>query len=283
MGPQAAIAAAVPCVSGRVLSDLSRWNACGLARSLQAYSSMNTSVSGFRRLPALRAAGRVLAAALAVLPAVGFAGIEPLPAIRAAAENFVRARMPSEATGAQVSAGALDPRLRLASCAAPLDTALLGGERLGSQTTVAVGCHAGADWTIYVPVTVESRIQVFALRAAEPQGVRLKGADLVTETRLVAGLPAGYVTDVTEFSRSTLRHPLPAGAVLMTQDLLPDFLVRQGEQVTLVASLGGVKVRAAGVALQSGRYGALIQVQNVASAKVVQGVVADGRTVKVSP
>jgi len=83
--------------------------------------------------------------------------------------------------------------------------------------------------------------------------------------------------------RSTLRHALPAGAVLHTDDLLADFLVRQGQRVTLVASLGGVRVRAQGVALQAGRYGALIRVQNPSSSKVVQGTVRSRNVVDVTP
>jgi flagella basal body P-ring formation protein FlgA len=99
----------------------------------------------------------------------------------------------------------------------------------------------------------------------------------------VSGLAAGYVTDLAQLPRSTLRHPLPAGALLMSQDLLPDFMVRQGEQVSLVAAAGGIQVRAAGLALQDGRYGALIRVQNVSSSKVVQGVVESDRVVDVTP
>ena len=71
--------------------------------------------------------------------------------------------------------------------------------------------------------------------------------------------------------------------VVTSEDLLPDFMVRQGEQVTVVASMDGIQVRAAGLALQSGRYGALIRVQNVSSAKVVQGIVEGDRVVDVTP
>lgn len=211
------------------------------------------------------------------------AAIEPLTAIRGAAESFVRAQMPPEQSDIVIQAGHLDPRLRLARCAAPLQASLLSGARLQASSSIAVGCRDGADWTVYVPVTVESRIRVWALKRTEPEGARLTAADLVPETRLVSGLAAGYVTDLDWVGRSSLRHPLPAGAVLHAEDLLADFLVRQGQQVTLVASLDGIQVRARGLALQAGRYGALIRVRNLTSAKVVQGVVQDGSVVDVTP
>lgn len=191
--------------------------------------------------------------------------------------------MPAQQQGVVVSAGALDPRLRLARCAAPLQASLLAGARLEANASVAVSCRDGAEWTIYVPVSIESRIRVWALRKSEEQGARLTAADVAPETRLVSGFATGYVTHLAWLGRSSLSHPLPAGAVLHTQDLLADFLVRQGQQVTLVASLDGIEVRAPGLALQAGRYGALIRVQNLTSSKVVQGVVQGGNVVDVTP
>ncbi len=214
---------------------------------------------------------------------VAAAGIQPLESIRSAAEGFVRSQMPPGQAGLVVSAGRLDPRLRLARCGGPLDASFLSGERPQAQMSVAVGCRAGADWTLYVPVTVQSRIRVWALKAPHAQGARLGAADVVAETRMVGGLAVGYVTNLSQLAHSTLRQPLPAGAVLTSANLLPDFMVRQGEQVTLVASAGGVTVRAPGLALQDGRLGALVRVQNASSEKVVQGFVASDRVVNVTP
>jgi flagella basal body P-ring formation protein FlgA len=231
-----------------------------------------------------RAAVTLLLAVLGLGAAsIATAAIQPLESIRGAAEGFVRSQMPPGQAGIVVSAGRLDPRLRLARCAAPLATSFLSGEKMQAQVSVAVGCRAGADWTIYVPVTVRSRIRVWALRAPRAQGARLSPADVVAETRMVGGLAAGYVTDLSQLAHSTLRQPLPAGAVLTAAELLPDFMVRQGEQVTLIASADGVTVRAPGLALQDGRLGALVRVQNASSDKVVQGFVAGDRVVNVTP
>jgi flagella basal body P-ring formation protein FlgA len=209
--------------------------------------------------------------------------IQSLASIRTAATGFVRAEMPSGDNDIVVTASRLDPRLRFARCGGPLEATLLSGTRLQAQASIAVGCHQGANWTVYVPVTIASRVHVWALKSPQAQGARLRADDVVAETRLMSGLAVGYVTDLAQLPRSTLHHPLPAGAVLMEQDLLPDFMVRQGEQVTLVAAASGIQVRAAGVALQDGRYGTLIRVQNVSSSKVVQGVVEANRVIDVTP
>lgn len=215
--------------------------------------------------------------------AAGANALQPLESIRSAAEGFVRSQMPPGEDNIVVTAARLDSRLRLASCGGPLDASFISGTTLQPQMSVRVGCRAAANWTLYVPVTVQSRIRVWALLSPHAQGARLSSSDVAAETRLVGGLAVGYVTDPSELARATLSRPLPAGAILTSQDLLPDFMVRQGEQVTLVASIDGIQVRAAGLALQPGRYGALIRVQNATSAKVIQGVVESDRVVDVTP
>lgn len=255
-----------------------------LARRLHIYLYMSDAVSKNRhRAPAPR--GSLLISAVLWLGTAVAAGqpIQPLAAITAAATDFVRSEMPPGEKNMVVTASRLDPRLRFARCGGPLEASLLSGTRLQAEASIAVGCRQGAYWTVYVPVTVASRIQVWALKSPQAQGARLSADDVIAETRLVGGLAVGYVTDLAQLPRSSLRHPLPAGAVLMSQDLLPDFMVRQGEQVTLVAAADGIQVRASGLALQDGRYGALIRVQNVSSSKVVQGVVESDRVVDVTP
>ena len=242
---------------------------------------MNEPVSKIRRPLVARAAAALLCMCLGI--AVADAAIQPLDSITDAARDFVRSQMPPGQSDLVITAAGVDPRLRLAPCGGRLRASLLSGVRMQAQVSVAVGCRRGADWTIYVPVTVQSRIRVWALRMPEMQGSRLTTADVVPETRLVGGLAVGYITDPAQLAHGTLRHPLPAGAVLTAGDLLPDFMVRQGEDVTLVAAVDGIEVRAAGLALQNGRQGALIRVQNASSAKVVQGVVESDRVVDVTP
>lgn len=248
---------------------------------------MNDLASETRRGLSHGAGAALLCAALCFggdrVAAAAPATIQPLGSVRSAAEAFVRSQMPDGQKDIVVTAGRLDPRLRLARCTGPLDTSFISGARLQAQMSVAVGCRVAADWTIYVPVTVQSRIRVWALRSPQVQGARLSASDVVAETRLVSGLAVGYVTDLSVLARETLRHPMPAGSILTSQDLLPDYMVRQGEQVTLVAAIDGIQVRAAGLALQSGRYGALIRVQNASSTKVVQGTIEGDRVVDVTP
>jgi flagellar basal body P-ring formation protein FlgA len=221
---------------------------------------------------------------LFAIPAARGDSMQSLQAVRAAAEGYVRAQMPVGAHGIVITAGELDARLRLVKCPEPLQASLVAGAQLQARTAVGVSCrHGVVAWTVYLPVTVESEIPALVLRAPSPRGSRLTPSDVTTETRRVSGLAVGYITDVGALERHTLIRPLPAGAVLTTDALLPDFIVRSGEQVTLLASVGGIEVRAAGRALADGRDGTRIRVQNLDSLKVVEGVVDASRVIHVTP
>jgi flagella basal body P-ring formation protein FlgA len=59
-------------------------------------------------------------------------------------------------------------------------------------------------------------------------------------------------------------------------------VVRHGGAVVLIYETERLRVEAAGEAQQAGKVGDVIRVKNPASGKMLQGVVIDGRTVKVS-
>lgn len=255
---------------------------------------MGTSLmSVFRRHPSGTARGLAvgvallgasLAAGAAAEPADGTPSAEPLAAVRAAAARLIRSQLSGASYDVHVEARELDPRLHLAHCPGKLATALPPGSQLGAHVTVRVSCTApGSPWAVYVPVNIESDVRVLVLKQSALRGARLNPAQVSAETRRVAGLAVGYVTDVTTLERHTLQRSLPAGTALTADALLADLLVHQGQEVTLIASAPGISVRALGKALQDGHEGARVRVQNLASLKVVEGVVDAHGVIEITP
>jgi flagella basal body P-ring formation protein FlgA len=254
---------------------------------------MNTSLmSKFRRGP-LRTARR-LAAGAALLGASIAAGataaepadraVEPLAAVRGAAAGLIRGELRGASYDVHVAAAELDPRLHLARCAGTLAASLPAGSQLGAHVAVRVSCTApGSPWAVYVPVNIESDVSVLVLKQSALRGARLTATQVSVETRRVPGLAVGYVTDVTTLGRHTLVRSLPAGTALTADALLADLLVRQGQEVTLIASAPGFSVRATGKALQDGREGARVRVQNLATLKIVEGVVDANGVIEITP
>ena len=65
--------------------------------------------------------------------------------------------------------------------------------------------------------------------------------------------------------------------------MLADTVVKRGQQVTLLASVGGIEVRATGRALNDAQAAGRVRVQNLASQMVVEGVVESGSVIRVTP
>lgn len=210
--------------------------------------------------------------------------VQGLDEIRAAAQRFVVARLPKAEPGkTQVSVGALDARLRLARCEQPLVASLPAGAVFRPRMTVGVSCPEGNTWTIYVPVTIETKASVLVLRRPASRGARLTAADVEVQERVVGGPGDSYLTDVAQLEGHTLKRPLSIGSPLTADALSEDMLVKRGQSVTLLASASGFEVRAPGRAMSDGRAQGRVKVQNLNSMRVVEGVVESADVIRVSP
>ena len=207
---------------------------------------------------------------------------QSIDAIRRAAAGLVRAQLGGVAGRAIVTPAELDTRLRLARCRGPLDLTLPQDGAPRAQLIVRVACP-GRGWSLYVPVAVEADIPVLVLQRAVAAGTRLGAGDVVPGTRRMGGVFSQYLADVGGLAGQHAKRALPAGAVLVADMLAPDPLVLRGQQVTLVASLGGLEVRAPGRALTDAVVATRVRVQNLSSQRIVEGIVESADTVRVAP
>jgi flagella basal body P-ring formation protein FlgA len=208
--------------------------------------------------------------------------VQSIATIEAAAHSYVQSLLPPGSAQTQITVLPLDLRLRLAQCGAPLTARLPVGTNLTARATVGVSCAGPTHWSIYVPVVVESRISVLVLRHAVPRDAHLTAEDVAVETRRTAGTAASYLDAVTELSGRTVRRPLPIGTALTVDMFAADTVIHRGQEVTLVAGAGAIEIRATGRAMMDAPAGARIQVQNLSSLTVVEGVVESADVVRVA-
>ena len=209
--------------------------------------------------------------------------LQSLATVRSAAQAYVKSLIPASAGENTVTVGQLDDRLRLPRCPGKdLSASLPAGATLQARSTVGVTCSGSVHWTVYVPVTVESRINVLVLTRAVNREARLTAGDVTIEKRTTAGPGNAYLTTVAELNGRTVRRPLPAGTTLSIDMFTPDLVVKRGQEVTLLSAGGAVEVRATGRAMGDGAAGSRIQVQNLSSMRVVEGVVESADLVRVA-
>ena len=77
------------------------------------------------------------------------------------------------------------------------------------------------------------------------------------------------------------RRPLAAERPLRARDLRAPLFVQRGESVSVLFQAAGLEIIAAGVALEGGRRGEVVQVRNPSSGEIRRGVVEARQRVRV--
>jgi flagella basal body P-ring formation protein FlgA len=218
-----------------------------------------------------------------LLPGLAFAQPLQAPAdIQKVAEDFIATQFsaPDDEQKIFASADALDPRLRLPACSQRPTGLMPSATRVGARVTVGVKCGV-PRWTVYVPVRVETELPVLVLRRALDRNSPLTEADVERRTLRVPGLSASYISSVEQLAGRHLRREAAPGTPLTLDLLAEDVLVRHGQRVTLVASIGGLEVHAQGEAVTDAGPTGRVRVLNLSSRRIVEGQVESREVVRV--
>jgi len=191
------------------------------------------------------------------------------------AEQAARVALPADAQ-VQIEVGALDPRLRLASCAqvqpfVPPGQALWGRSRLGLR------CLQGpARWSVTVPVQVRVTAPTWVSAQPLPAGTVLAPEHLRWAPAEVSADAAPVLGAVAPLGR-TLSRALEAGEVLRQPHLKARQWFSAGDTVQVSWRGQGFAISAEGQALGPGLDGHTVRVR-VQGGRVIQATpVADRR------
>ncbi|HRF45414.1 MAG TPA: flagellar basal body P-ring formation chaperone FlgA [Candidatus Competibacteraceae bacterium] len=207
--------------------------------------------------------------------------IQSLAAIQNAASAFLMTQHRNRSEPPQIQLRDLDPRLRLAQCAAPLEAFLPGGAKTVGSTSIGVRCPGPKPWTVYQNATVQVFDQVQVASRFLSKGTVLSAADLRAERRELSGLPGGYETAAEQLIGKQLRQALMAGAEIAPQAVQAVPAIRRGETVTIISRQGGMEVSSSGIALSDAELGGRVRIRNESSQRVVEGTVTDKRQVEI--
>lgn len=157
-----------------------------------------------------------------------------------------------------------------------------GGIRFNVPTTVVVAVSVDGR-----PVTnVSLRYNVKAYQQVVVAARNIAARETITAEnvrleRREVGKISGYLTDMGKLLGQTARQPITAGTPLSEAAVDKPIAVKRGAGVTIVARTGEMVVAASGRALQDGREGEIIRVQNLTSKRLLNARVVDANTVEV--
>lgn len=203
--------------------------------------------------------------------------------ITAAVQNFLTAEAQNRSDGqVAVEINPLDRRLQLTRCQQPLTITLAPGARLQGATSTRVSCPGNATWSIYVTGKISIYGYALVARRTLNRGETLSSSDVQLVEKDLTNLHYGFYSEVDEVLGQQATRALPAGQVLTPSSIKPPLLIRRGDQVTLMAEIGGIEVSMMGEALNDGIQGQRLRVRALNSKRVVEGQVISANVVKVT-
>lgn len=207
-------------------------------------------------------------------PQTGSAGKEVIAQLRQDTAKFVTEEyLNSGASKVEVKVGGLDPRLDLAKCDQALAFKLQDLSGNGGNINVQLSCPGLSRWTILVPT------QAIVYRPMAVASRNLQRGELVSDSDIeVSVLDAsqyrqGYTSNPEDIVGKEIKHPLSKGDAFRESLLDAPLAIRRGDEVSVEALAGSIRVDTTGTAVSDGRIGQKIRVKNNQSAKILSATV----------
>ena len=197
--------------------------------------------------------------------------IQDQAAIRAAIEASIAPRLAAlPGTDGQIDVGTIDSRLRLPACSnitvdLPSANAAL--------ITAKVTCPS-PTWTLYVPVRLHAWVEAVVAATNLPPNTTLTASQLTRGRADAFAGNGGLITDMRQVEGKVLRAGIMAGAPILTPQLDLPIAVHRGQRVMLTLTDPDMVIKTTATALDDGRIGDTIQVQNADSQKTLRATVA---------
>lgn len=192
-------------------------------------------------------------------------------AITEAIEGTLRPRLDSfKNADVEIAVDTIDPRLQFPDC--PALTVTLPPDN--SATMSAKVACASPAWSVYVPVHLHAWVEA-VVAAANLVPNRALGAGDLTLGRvdMFAGRN-GIITDPRQAEGKILRAGLQMGSPILSPLLDLPVTVHRGQRIVMTLSDPTMTIKTTGLALEDGRVGDNIEVQNPDSRKTFRATVA---------
>jgi flagella basal body P-ring formation protein FlgA len=206
---------------------------------------------------------------------------QSLAAVRRAAEGQLRRELDRTATGVTFTAAELDSRLQVATCPGSLVTTGKLPRGTQARVLVRVACNSTVYWSLNVPVDIHHATDVLVMRRAVGRGEIIRAEDVVVQARELPGLTSPFVSRIADLGGRLTRRPIPEGTAVTADALDAPLLIHRGQNVVLAARIGGIEVRAPGIALADAGAEQRVRVRNLNSLKIVEGVADSAGVVRV--
>lgn len=211
-----------------------------------------------------------------------FAKVQSADSLRESALHYLQTQTQNrDDVDIEINVGRLDPRLKLQACGTPPSAFLAPGAKLQGKLTVGLRCKGPKPWTVYLPAHIKVFANVITTTQPLPRGSVISEADIISIRQELGQLSSGYFTKKEAVIGKVVRQNMPAGKAITPNRVKAPIIVRRGEKVSIIATVGALKVIGKGEALRNAAEGELVSVRNSRSKRIVQGIAVKSGTVLV--
>lgn len=204
---------------------------------------------------------------------------QSIDSIQSAAQAFAQEKTAHIEGAVNISVASPDKRTKLPKCG-NLETTLPSGNHLWGRSSIKVSC-ASPKWSTYVPVTVKVTGKALVATRSIGGGQVIADQDVDVQEIELTAYPIGLFTRPEQAIGKTTASNIPAGNPLRAEMMRAQLVIRQGQQVVVVANGTSFKVSAEGTAMGNAVAGQIVGVKTK-SGQIVKGVATENGVVEVS-
>lgn len=208
--------------------------------------------------------------------------LEDHNAIKQQARAFLATNLNSIGKEYNIQVHPIDPRLKLKKCPSALQIQLRETPIKTGRNTLNIRCVSSADWRIFISSTITLFDSVVVAKKTMRKGHLIQHNDVHLMKKKITHLNSLHLSDPTLAINLVLKKTLSKGDIINANTLSKPILINRGDQVSILASNNGFTISMKGTALKKGSLGDKIRVKNTRTKKIIQAVVTDKTTVKVT-
>ena len=190
--------------------------------------------------------------------------------LQEAIRSFVTREMQGTPGIVSITTTPLDASSRLGECANP-SVFLPAGSRLWGDLNIGVRCREPTEWTVYLPVTVRIKGTYLVSSNKLPAGKILTAADISLREGDLTTLPSTLLTDPASALGKRTRLNIPAQLPLRSEHLVQLPVIRQGQNVRILAHGPSFSISSEGTALANALEGETIRIRT-SSGQTITGI-----------
>jgi flagella basal body P-ring formation protein FlgA len=200
------------------------------------------------------------------------AALQEQEPLRQIIDQYLREQLSQQGQEVEIQVGRLDSRLRLSACAEQPVAFLPSGARLRGTLTVGVRCASPKPWTLYIPTEIRIYDQVVSATMPLTRGNVIAESDVTLIRQETTALHSGYFTKPEQVIGQIVKQNIQIGEPISPRRVKVPLMVKQGEEVTIIAAVGNLEVRSKGKALRNAAKGEVLSVRNTRSKRVIEAI-----------